>query len=82
MTSIGIMAIILRIIIITIATIVVTTINIINITAINIIECSLINRKKGRDLDLQRIETSTRKEIEADLNLLLKQYFPNKIEHS
>ena len=49
---------------------------------LKLIECSLINRKKGRDLDLQRIETSTRKEIEADLNLLLKQYFPNKIEHS
>jgi hypothetical protein len=49
---------------------------------LKLIECSVLNRKKGRDLDLQRIETSTRKEIEADLNLLLKQYFPNKIEHS
>ena len=41
-------------------------------------EVSLIVRKEGRDLDLGRIETSQRKEIESDLSGLLKQYFPNK----
>lgn len=48
---------------------------------LKLMECSLLNRKRGSELDLQRIETSTRKEVEADLNQLLKQYFPNKIEH-
>lgn len=48
---------------------------------LKLMECSVLNRKKGRDLDLQRMETSTRKEVEADLNQLLKQYFPNKIEY-
>jgi hypothetical protein len=43
-------------------------------------ECSLLVRKQGRDLDLPRIETSDRKEIERDLDELLRQYFPNKIE--
>jgi hypothetical protein len=47
---------------------------------LKLMECSLLVRKKGRDLDLTRIETSNRKEIENDLNQLLKQYFPNKIE--
>jgi hypothetical protein len=43
-------------------------------------EVSLIVRKAGKDLDLQRIETSTRKEIEQDLEVLLKTYFPNRVE--
>ena len=48
---------------------------------LKLMECSVLNRKKGKDLDLQRIETSTRKEVEADLNQLLQQYFPTKINH-
>lgn len=40
----------------------------------------MLVRKQGKDLDLQRIETSDRKEIESDLDQLLRQYFPNKIE--
>jgi hypothetical protein len=43
-------------------------------------ECSLLVRKQGKDLDLTRIETSGRKEIQSDLDQLLRQYFPNKIE--
>jgi hypothetical protein len=43
-------------------------------------ECSLLVRKEGKDLDLTRIETSGRKEIQSDLEQLLKLYFPNKIE--
>jgi hypothetical protein len=43
-------------------------------------EVSLIVRKAGKDLDLQRIETSARKEIEQDLEVLLKTYFPNRVE--
>ncbi len=48
---------------------------------LKLMECSVLNRKKGRELDLNRMETSTRKEVEMDLNLLLKQYFPSRIEH-
>jgi hypothetical protein len=44
-------------------------------------ECSVLNRKRGKDLDLPRIETSTRKEVEADLNQLLQEYFPTKIDY-
>lgn len=40
----------------------------------------MLVRKQGKDLDLPRIETSDRKEIESDLDQLLRQYFPNKIE--
>ena len=47
---------------------------------LKLMEVSLIVRKEGRDLDLGRIETSQRKEIESDLSALLKQYFPNKAE--
>ena len=43
-------------------------------------ETSLIVRKKGGRLDLQRIETSGRKEVENDLNELLAEFFPNKAE--
>ena len=46
---------------------------------LKLMECSLLVRKRGSGLDLSRIEVSTRKEIESDLNELLKQYFPNKI---
>jgi hypothetical protein len=49
---------------------------------LKLMECSLLVRKQGKDLDLQRIETSDRKEIESDLDQLLRQYFPNKIEIS
>jgi hypothetical protein len=49
---------------------------------LKLIETSLLVRKEGRDLDLTRIETSGRKEIQSDLDQLLRQYFPNKIELS
>ena len=45
-----------------------------------LLEASLIVRKGGKDLDLARIETSQRKEIEQDLEQLLKNYFPNKAQ--
>jgi hypothetical protein len=46
---------------------------------LKLMEVSLIVRKGGKDLDLQRIETSQRKEIEQDLESLLKTYFPNRV---
>lgn len=49
---------------------------------LKLMECSLLVRKEGKELDLVRIETSARKELESDLNQLLRQYFPNKIELS
>jgi hypothetical protein len=42
-------------------------------------EVSLIVRKGRKELDLQRIEISQRKEIEQDLESLLKTYFPNRV---
>jgi hypothetical protein len=47
---------------------------------LKLLEASLIVRKGGKDLDLTRIETSQRKEIEHDISALLRQYFPNKAE--
>lgn len=44
-----------------------------------LLEASLIIRKGGQDLDLGRIETSERKEVELGLNSLLGKYFPNRL---
>lgn len=44
-----------------------------------LLEASLILRKGGYDLDIGRIETSQRKEIEIGINNLLAKYFPNKL---
>jgi len=44
-----------------------------------LLEASLIVRKGGQDLDLGRIETSERKEVELGLNSLLGKYFPNRL---
>ena len=47
---------------------------------LKILEASLIVRKGGADLNLERIEYSSRKQIQYDLAELLGKYFPQRPE--
>lgn len=47
---------------------------------LKLLEASLIMRKGGADLNLERIEYSSRKQIQDDLAELLGKYFPQRPE--